>query len=164
MKAADLQAAMDDLRSTLPPLNEACDEATECIRTLDRFFGEAGLGMRLRAGPVEIGGRFASLEYGRRHGVWCILVRVETGRAAEMTQVDLWEDCDRETRLRTFTLVPALVAEAVARVDVMKALAEGLKLMPKAPGHDGGLTDEQWKYAEACAAFASINADKPATS
>jgi hypothetical protein len=143
--SSKLNQALGSLRAVIPSVNAAADEANRIVKQVERVLAdELGVGISARSSrcfesrrrdiEVETGAATAErieefLAFGRVHGAYCIhrLIIIyhqgEFGILADEVDSEAtpWGQCDRETRLQLFDLLPELIENIVTRA---KQLAE----------------------------------------
>jgi hypothetical protein len=149
-----LNASLDSLRSVVPALNAAADEANKIVKTVEHtLVNEIGVGVSVRGGcsreycrrDVDDDGNATEeevseyLAFGRVHGVYSVCVETVTRRKDNYGQFNeevdsemtAWSSCDRETRLRTFAQIPQLIeriiSEAKRLTDIGNSVAAQVK-------------------------------------
>jgi hypothetical protein len=140
-----LNKSLDSLRSVVPALNAATDEANRLVKTVEHVLvDELAIGIstpsgRFRAyGHRDIDANSNStneqvreyLAFGRVNGTYCICVTKDTycrdqcGDFSEHVDSEktAWSACDRETRLRTFEDLPLLIERIVSEADRLTSM------------------------------------------
>jgi hypothetical protein len=134
-----LTHSLDSLRAVVPGLNSASDEANRIVKQVERVLvDELGVGISARSSRYsetrrrgiddENGAAIQEriveyLAFGRVHGVYGIHRKQIAHHQGEFgilldeaySEETPWSQCDRETRLRLFNLLPELVENIVHR-------------------------------------------------
>lgn len=127
----DIRETLAAIRSAMPALNRATEDAERLLREVGDHLKEIGLGFSARSEPIPIKDENATqyLEYARLHGQLRFVVRMVCNGTTER---DSWESCDRETKLRTFAALPGLVGLIAARVGRMNEQAGRIEEITRA--------------------------------
>lgn len=135
-----LKEAIDQLRTMSVQLNEATDVATATILRVEKFLNEEcsiGMwGMVEQKNETDPHSDYVAIRYDRYEGQFRIMALIRRGD--DPVAFKPWVNCNRETKLKTFLMLPGLIrviaqeglglCKIVQETDqIVKALTEAIE-------------------------------------